>query len=244
MDWALTLSFAAALLAIIDPVGNVPFFVSYVGQEKPAVQRWLALFLALTVLVMLQIFFFTGEFILGTFGVSMAAFQIAGGILLLLIGIDMVRGSRTTAQDKESSTNENTTFGQARRRFRKLLIPLGVPLFVGPGSISTVILYGDRAPDLATKLELSFVIAFVALVVFVCLCAGSGIRKLLGDAGLDVSTRLLGLLLAAIAVQFMLAGMSQATNGFIVANPLAATQPAVTQPAAIPAVPDEPASVR
>lgn len=226
MDWALTLSFTAALLAIIDPVGNVPFFVGYVGQEKPAVQRWLALFLALTVLVMLQLFFFSGMFILNTFGVSMAAFRIAGGILLLLIGINMVQGTRTTAQDKESSTSENTTFGQARMRFRKLLIPLGVPLFVGPGSISTVILYADRTHDLATKLELSFVIAFVSMIVFLCLCTGQWIRKLLGDAGLDVSTRLLGLLLAAIAVQFMLAGLSEATNGFIVASPPAATQPA------------------
>lgn len=235
MEWALILSFAAALLAIIDPIGNLPFFVSYVGQEKPAVQRWLALFLALTVLVMLQVFFFAGEYILITFGVSMAAFRIAGGILLLLIGIDMVRGSRATAHDQESSTSENTTFGQARRRFHKLLIPLGVPLFVGPGSISTVILYGDRATSLAAKLELSFVIAFVALIVFLCLCTGQWIRKFLGDAGLDVSTRLLGLLLAAIAVQFMLAGMSEATNGFIVAPSPSTTQPAMTQPAVIPA---------
>lgn len=227
MDWALTLSFAAALLAIIDPVGNVPFFVSYVGQEKPAVQRWLALFIALTVLVMLQVFFFAGGMILDTFGVSMAAFRIAGGILLLLIGIDMVRGHRDTAKDQESPNSESTTFGQARRRFHKLLIPLGVPLFVGPGSISTVILYSDRATDIAMKLELSFVIAFVSFIVFLCLCTGQWIRKLLGDSGMDVSTRLLGLLLAAIAVQFMLAGLSEATNGFIVASPPAATQPAM-----------------
>jgi MarC family membrane protein len=226
MNWALMLSFAAALLAIIDPIGNLPLFVSYVGQEKSAVQRWLALFLAVTVMVMLLVFFYTGQFILNSFGVSMAAFRIAGGILLLLIGIDMVKGHEFQVVEKEPPAGEHTTFGQARRRFRKLLIPLGVPLYVGPGSISTAILYAARAHSLWDKLALSMVIVFVSLVLFICMSTGRHIRKILGDSGLDISTRLLGVLLASIAVQFMLAGLSEATHGFIVATPSAITQPA------------------
>ncbi len=226
MDWAIIISFTAALLAITDPIGNLPFFVSYVGQEKPAVQRWLALFIALTVLIGLLLLFFTGHYILQFFGISIPAFQIAGGILLLLIGIDMLRGQNFHQVDSEAATGEHTTFGQARRRFRKLLIPLGVPLFVGPGSISTVILYADHAKTFAQRIELAMVIVFVAAVTFVCLWGGRVIRRVIGDSGLDIGTRLLGLLLAAIAVQVMLAGLSQVTGGFINANPPAATQPA------------------
>lgn len=222
MDWAVIISFTAALLAITDPIGNLPFFVSYVGQEKPAVQRWLALFIALTVLIGLLLMFYTGHYILKFFGISIPAFQIAGGILLLLIGIDMLRGQNFQKVDSESTTDEFTTFGQARRRFRKLLIPLGVPLFVGPGSISTVILYAHNAETLTEKMELSLVIVLVAMVTFICLSLGQHIRRVIGDSGLDISTRLLGLLLAAIAVQFMLAGLSEVTGGMINAHPPAA----------------------
>lgn len=226
MSWSVIISFAAALLAITDPIGNLPFFVSYTGQEKPAVQRWLALFIALTVLVGLLTMLLIGQSILVFFGISIAAFQIAGGVLLLLIGIDMVRGQHALKGDSDPTASQPTTFGQARQRFRRLLIPLGVPLFVGPGSISTVILYANRAQDWTGTLALAMVIVFVATVTFLSLWAGRHIRRIIGDAGLDISTRLLGLLLAAIAVQFMLAGLSDVTGGFINAHPPAMTQPA------------------
>lgn len=219
MEWSVIISFALALLAITDPIGNLPFFVSYVGQEKPAVQRWLALFLAMTVLVGLMVLFFTGRYILMFFGISMSAFQIGGGILLLLIAVDMVRGENFQHVNTEAVNTEHTTFSHARQRFRKLLIPLGVPLFVGPGTISTVILYADRANSMWEMMQLSTVIIFVAVVTFVCLWLGGSLRKIIGDTGLDMSTRLLGLLLTAIAVQFILAGLSTATSGLIKADP-------------------------
>ncbi len=104
-------------------------------------------------------------------------------------------------------------------------IVIGAPLYVGPGTISTVILYSDCASDMADKLLLSTVIVFVAIVTFICLWLGRHIHRVIGDAGLDISTRLLGLLLTAIAVQFTLAGLSTATAGLINAEPPDITYP-------------------
>ncbi len=99
--------------------------------------------------------------------------------------------------------------------YRRILIPLGIPLFVGPGSISTVILYANEAKSLATFWGLAVVVLLISTVVLIVLLIGNVIKRLLGQTGLDIATRILGLLLAAIGVQFILGGLSDATLNFI-----------------------------
>jgi multiple antibiotic resistance protein len=218
VDRSLISSFAAALFAIINPFGNLPIFISYTIGESRGVQRWLALFVAFTILIFLIIFLFSGAAILKFFGISLAAFQIAGGILLLLTGIDMVRGQHNEKSRQLAAQADINAFQEAELMYRKILIPLGIPLFVGPGSISTAILYANKAQNNETFLGLIAVVVGISVLVFVILMLGQAIAKLLGQTGLDIATRIMGLLLAAIGVQFILSGLSDATVNFIDPN--------------------------
>ncbi|MGL4618013.1 MAG: MarC family protein [Chroococcidiopsis sp.] len=218
MDWSLISSFVAALFAIINPFGNLPIFISYTVGESRGVQRWLTLFIAFTILIFLIIFLVSGTAILKFFGISLAAFQIAGGILLLLTGIDMVRGQHNEKSRQLAAKANINAFQEAELMYRKILIPLGIPLFVGPGSISTVILYANRAKNNETFLGLIAVVVGISALVLVILMLGQAIAKLLGQNGLDITTRIMGLLLAAIGVQFILSGLFEATVNFINPN--------------------------
>ncbi|UBF24959.1 MarC family protein [Kovacikia minuta CCNUW1] len=215
MEWTLISSFAAALFAIINPFGNLPIFISYTAGESKEVQRWLAVFIALTVLVFLVIFLISGSAILKFFGISLAAFRIAGGILLLLTGINMIRGQHNEQARELAAKAYTNHLQEAELVYRKILIPLGIPLFVGPGSISTVILYANEAKDFSTFSGLIGVIAAISTLVLIVLLIGNLIKRLLGQTGLDIATRIMGLLLTAIGVQFILSGLSDATLNFI-----------------------------
>ncbi|OUC14845.1 MAG: hypothetical protein B0A82_11050 [Alkalinema sp. CACIAM 70d] len=215
MDKALIANFAAALLAIVNPIGNLPIFVSYTAGERQGVQRWLALFISITVVGFLLLFLITGAAILKFFGISIAAFRIAGGILLLLTGIGMVRGHQMQRTHEIANQAKYTDFVEAESVYRKILIPLGIPIFVGPGSISTVILYGSQARDRVTFLALMGVIVAISLFTLVILMSSLWMRRVLGKSGLDIATRILGLFLAAIGVQFILSGLAAATINFI-----------------------------
>jgi MarC family membrane protein len=215
MDWTLISSFAAALFAIINPFGNLPIFISYTAGESKGVQRWLAIFVALTVLVFLVIFLIFGSAILKFFGISLAAFRIAGGILLLLTGIGMVRGQHNEKARELAAEAYTSDLQEAELMYRKILIPLGIPLFVGPGSISTVILYANEAKTFPTFWGLIGVIVAISALVLAVLLVGNLIKRFMGQTGLDIATRIMGLLLTAIGVQFILSGLSDATINFI-----------------------------
>ncbi|MGI0494692.1 MarC family protein [Alkalinema pantanalense CENA528] len=215
MDKALIANFAAALLAIVNPIGNLPIFISYTAGERQGVQRWLALFISVTIVGFLLLFLITGSAILKFFGISIAAFRIAGGILLLLTGIGMVRGHQMQRTHEIANQAKYTDFIEAESVYRKILIPLGIPIFVGPGSISTVILYSSQARDRVTFLALMGVTVAISLFTLVILMSSLWMRKVLGKSGLDIATRILGLFLAAIGVQFILSGLAAATINFI-----------------------------
>lgn len=216
MNTSLLINFTAALFAIIDPLGNLPLFLSFTQGQTRTVQRFLALFIAGTIFLLLLLFLFSGSFILKFFGISLAAFRIAGGILLLLISIDMIRGERTHSTLELAERGRRSSFHMARNLYGQLLVPLVIPLFVGPGSISTVVLYSTVVrSDWLLGLELAGCLLLIASVVFIVLASSHWFQRLLGNFGLEIITRLLGLILGAIGVQFMLAGLSDATLNFI-----------------------------
>ncbi|MBB5353013.1 MarC family membrane protein [Haloferula luteola] len=216
MDKTPILHFAAALFAIMNPLGNLPVYIQATTGERPAAQRYVALFLAAFILVMLWVFFWFGNSILDFFGVSLSAFRIAGGILLLLSGIGMVRGQEgKKVGQMADQVGEQSELEEAEHRFRNLLIPVGVPLFVGPGSISTVILFAGQAGSWGERIAMSAVIAGMAVAVWLLLLVSERIGRLLGPMGLDIATRLMGLILAAIGVQFMLSGLGEVTLNWI-----------------------------
>jgi multiple antibiotic resistance protein len=204
-------TFAATLFALLNPLGMLPVFVGYTAGRSVSVQRWLALFISITVLGLMLLFLLAGTALLNFFGITIDAFRVAGGILLLLIGIRTVASDPTTKAKDLMAASEVGALCEAESVYGQIVVPFAMPLLVGPGVIANLILYAGEAwerksPKLATGLVA--VTVGISLLTFVILLSGGFLRKLLGDVGLSIATRILGLLVASIGVQFVIAGLT------------------------------------
>ena len=201
-DFSVTLFITSfvTLFVIIDPIGLTPVFVSLTNGETAAARRAIALRATVIGAVILLIFCLFGESVLTFLGISLPAFRISGGILLLLTALDMLftgrRKRRAAQSEAEPAENDPSVF------------PLAIPLIAGPGAITTMILLSSTHPDIAGTITLSLVMLAVIILVFLSFLTAPMIEKALGDTGTEVVTRLLGMLLAALAVQFILEGLS------------------------------------
>jgi multiple antibiotic resistance protein len=209
MEWSFLRNFAITLFALLNPLGMLPIFISYTARESKEVQRLVALFVSLTVLALLIIFMLIGTPMLQFFGVTLDSFRIAGGVLLLGIGINIVNGSgegKTAGISIERG--EESRVNQAKSVYRQIVIPMAMPLLVGPGVIANVILYASEAEAKRDFLgiELILTTVFVSFLVFLVLASGKVLQRLLGDIGLSITQRVMGLFVAAIGVQFMVTG--------------------------------------
>ena len=220
-ELGLAVNFFVALFALIDPVGNVPLFAAATTGATPQAQRRVALYIAIFAAVFLVLFFFTGQGILKFFGISMPAFRIAGGIMLFLLGLDMARDDFTAALASSVVEGEVLDAGAyARKHFERLIVPFGMPLLIGPGAISTVVIYASDATQRGWPGMVAGVAAILAIAVSILLAftASGLLSRLLGKVGMTVVVRVLGLILCAMAVQFVIVGLSGATGGLIRAS--------------------------
>ena len=136
---ALLSTFAATSFALLNPLGMLPIFIAYAAHLPSGAQRWLAVLLALTVTGLMLLFLLTGNAIIQFFGISLDSFRMAGGILLLLIGINIVMGgSGKAAQDLVVDDNASA-FTEAKAVYRQIVVPFAMPHLVGPGVIANLI---------------------------------------------------------------------------------------------------------
>ena len=204
------------LFALLDPLGNIPIFAAATAgaslRQRVSVSALICLFAA----VFLSFFFFTGLGLLQFFGISLAAFRIAGGILLLLLGLDMAREDfLATFADKDAATDAQDVRGYAKRRFQRLVVPFAIPLMIGPGAISAIIIQAGEAEKIgpAGTVASLAAIAAAALVSFICFALTGPLSRILGDVGLAIIVRVLGLILCALAIQFIIMGLGEALPG-------------------------------
>lgn len=196
MELATLIAAFATLFVVIDPIGLTPLFVALTQGADAAHRRAVALRASVLGFTILLLFALFGEAVLGFIGISMSAFKISGGILLLLTALDMLFERRTKRrEDKVIELPDPSVF------------PLATPLIAGPGAIASVILLMGEADGLAGSLTVVGVLAVVVLCVFLLFVAGGALEKIVGQTGINVVTRLLGMLLAALAVQFILDGL-------------------------------------
>jgi multiple antibiotic resistance protein len=210
-------NFFVALFALIDPVGNVPLYAAATQGATAAGRRLTAIYIGLFAFAFLTFFFLTGLSLLQFFGISMPAFRIAGGILLLLMGLEMARGDTAhSMMDPSTNTVTLSTRAYAARQFEGL-VPFGMPLLIGPGAISTAVIYAEEARryGLAGIAVGVGVIAGECLLIVAAFWLTSVISRLLGRIGMVIVIRVLGLILAAMAVQFMLTGLAGSTIGLL-----------------------------
>ncbi|MCP4208862.1 MAG: MarC family protein [Shimia sp.] len=200
MDSAAFITAFVTLFVIIDPIGLFPIFVSLTQGLPQRERRKIAIRACITAFVILSIFAFLGEAVLGGIGISMPAFRIAGGILLFLTALDMLFERRTKRREDQAEEAEEDYPDPS-------IFPLAIPLLSGPGAITSVILLAGQDTGIQTTLSVLAVAALVLAIVFTLFLTASALERLLGRTGITVITRLLGMLLAALAVQFILDGL-------------------------------------
>jgi len=198
MDFAFYVTAFVTLFVVIDPVGLAPLFVALTKGMAADRRRAIGL-RALTIsAILLTLFGLFGEAVLGFVGISMPAFRISGGILLFLTALDMLFERRTQRRQGQSHANEGDPS----------VFPLATPLIAGPGAIATMILLTGQTNGDWVAIFLVHVVLFALLGVTMLLFLASGLlERAMGDVGTNVVTRLLGMLLAALSVQFVVDGI-------------------------------------
>lgn len=196
MDTAFYISAFVTLYVIIDPIGLTPMFVALTQGMTPNERRAIALRACITGAVILTLFAALGESVLGFVGISMPAFRIAGGVLLFLTALDMLFERRAKRRDD-----------QAEERPDPSVFPLAIPLIAGPGAIATIILLADQQEGWVGLAGVIAVMLGVLLTLFIFFLSAGLLERVMGKTGINVVTRLLGMLLAALAVQFVLDGL-------------------------------------
>ncbi|MEY1555263.1 MarC family protein [Yoonia sp. R2331] len=193
----------STLFIIIDPPGLAPIFVALTQGMSPAERRTIALRSCIISAVLMLMFLFVGEAVLNFIGISMPAFRIAGGVLLFLTALEML------FQRRQARREDNAEEGAAEHNDDPSVFPLALPLIVGPGAITTIILFAGQTQTALDMATLAAVMLSVLVIVFLAFLSSSAIERALGKTGLNILTRVLGMLLAALAIQFILDGIRQ-----------------------------------
>jgi len=190
-----------SILFIVDPFAVIPTFLAMTARDTPAQRRILARRGAWTCAITLTAFALGGSMIFRIFGITIGAFKIAGGVLMGLNALDMVQARRS--QQRESAVE--TAEGIQKEDIG--ILPLGVPMLAGPGAISTVMVLALTAKSTPAHIAVYVSIFLTAFVSYLVLSAASIVERRLGQTGMRILTRLMGLVLCAIAVQFILDGI-------------------------------------
>jgi multiple antibiotic resistance protein len=190
-----------SVLFIVDPFACVPSFLAMTERDTPATRKVLASRGSWTAAITLTLFAMGGGLIFKVFGITIAAFKIAGGVLIGLNALDMVQARRSS----QSETPVEKAEGIAKEDIG--IMPLGVPMLAGPGAISTVMVLQLGSRSWPTTVALYVSIALTAYISYLTLAAASLVERRLGQTGMRILTRLMGLVLCAIAVQFILDGI-------------------------------------
>lgn len=200
-EWAILFKVAVALFAIVNPIGSVPIFISATDGWSEEDRQKTARTVAFTVFIVLAVSAFLGDRILNFFGISIPSFQVGGGVLLMLIAISMMHG-------KQSGTRQ--TPEEARTLAEReviAIVPLSIPLLAGPGAISNMIIAAQQNSSFVGHIGLIIPILAISLIIWIILKLSVRISRSLGTIGINIVTRLMGLILAAMAVEFIAHGL-------------------------------------
>lgn len=201
VDWQYSLRTLAGLVAILDPFAAIPLFITLTADQAPGERQKTVHTTVKSVLIVLFVSAFAGELILQFFGISLGAFRVGGGIVILLMAVSMlqVKDSRIRETPEERA--------EGIQKADVAVVPLAIPLLAGPGTISAMILAGHQARNLTDYLALSTVIVIATFSVYFALRLAMPLSRRLGVTGMHIATRILGLVLAAIAIEFIAKGL-------------------------------------
>jgi multiple antibiotic resistance protein len=194
----------SSIFFLVDPFAAIPAFLAITESADPVRRKRMARKGALTCFIVLTGFALGGQLIFRMFGITLPAFEVAGGLILLLIGLDMLEAKRSPTQEARGDTEEAAAKEDAG------IVPLGIPMLAGPGAISSVMVLVGQVPSL-WHWEMGAIlgsITFTSLVTYWVLASASQVRRVMGDTGIRILVRVMGLLLVALAMQFFVNGLT------------------------------------
>ncbi|HTI16154.1 MAG TPA: YchE family NAAT transporter [Trinickia sp.] len=190
-----------SLLALINPVGAVPFFLSLTSEQSQAERRRTIQLASISVFCVIAVTTVFGEQIIRFFGISVGSLRVGGGIIMLLMAINMLNAqignTRATAEERDEAESKSSI----------AVVPLAIPLLTGPGAISTVIVFAASTSHWYDRIGLIVIGAVLAAVCFLSLRLAEPIARWIGQTGINIGTRLMGLMLSALAVEFIVDGL-------------------------------------
>lgn len=201
LDYAEYLKMFVGLLAIVNPFGAIPIFISMTADENIRQRHRTVYLVAVGVSVILLVALFFGELVLQFFGITIASFRVGGGILILLMAIAMLHAKTSRIRQTDEEADESM------EKESVAIVPLAMPLLAGPGAISTVILAAHKSSGVAHYLVISLGIIVLSLVIWIVLRIAPWVAGRIGATGINIFTRIMGLILAAIAVEFIANGL-------------------------------------
>ncbi|HCU0495918.1 TPA: YchE family NAAT transporter [Klebsiella variicola] len=208
-DFATYFKFFIGLFALVNPVGIIPVFISMTSYQPAAVRNKTNLTANLSVAIILLTSLFLGDGILQIFGISIDSFRIAGGILVVAIAMSMISGK--LGEDKQNKQEKSET--AVRESIG--VVPLALPLMAGPGAISSTIVWGTRYHSWVHLVGFSLAIAVFALCCWGIFRMAPWLVRLLGQTGINVITRIMGLLLMALGIEFIVTGIKALFPGLL-----------------------------
>ena len=194
----------SSIFFLVDPFAAIPSFLAITESVDPARRNRIARKGAITCFIVLTSFALAGQYIFQMFGIKLPAFEVAGGLILLLIGLDMLEAKRSPTQEAHGDTEEAAAKEDAG------IVPLGIPMLAGPGAISSVMVLVGQVPRL-WHWEMGAILGSIALTCLISywVLAGAGrVRKFMGETGIRILVRIMGLLLVALAMQFFVNGLT------------------------------------
>jgi len=192
----------SSIFFLVDPFAAIPSFIAITTGADPARRRKMAFRAALTCFIALTSFAVAGQLIFRMFGITLPAFEIAGGLILMLIGVDMLQAKRSPTQESGSETEEAAAKEDAG------IVPLGIPMLAGPGAIASVMVLVGQVHGHGEMIAVLSAIAITAVASYFVLVGADSVRRVLGETGIRILVRIMGLLLVALAMQFFVNGLT------------------------------------
>ncbi|WP_260703657.1 MarC family protein [Edaphobacter flagellatus] len=192
----------SSIFFLVDPFAALPTFLAVTAGADEARRRRIARKASLTALIFLSAFAVAGQYIFKMFGITLPAFEIAGGVILLLIGLDMLEAKRSATQEASGDTED------AAKKEDAGIVPLGIPMLAGPGAIASVMVLVGQAQTMWQMVAILASIFITAVICYFVLGNSDKVARALGDTGIRILVRIMGLLLVALAVQYFVNGMA------------------------------------
>ncbi len=200
-------TFFIAMLAITNPIGNLAIFASLTGDKTDSEKKKTAFVAGVAITIILLLVTWTGDLMLRAFGIDVGAFETAGGVIIALMGISMLHAKTSEIHHNKDEREE------AKSKDSVAVVPIAIPIVAGPGAITTLIVNSHNYTTIPDKVYISVICVFVSLLLWICFYFSAPVSRLLGVSGVNIVTRIMGIILTAIAFQMIAGGLKSQFPG-------------------------------